>query len=215
MPATFIPCTNVMQVVAQYSYGDDISENVFHLQKSSPIVTADFNAASTAFQAWENSNGKVHRSSDAGLSGLNCVDLTTQHAPGQPFQFVPPIQGGNGDGVDSFGITWCIKWTTGLRGRSFRGRTFYVGIPKADLLDNVIDSTFAAAVITDYTALRTAFNGLTGFTMVVLSRFSGVDANGKPIPRAAGLTTAVNTPSYTDLWADFQRRRAPGHARHR
>jgi hypothetical protein len=205
----------VLELTAEYSYGTDLAINVFHLQKNAAITLADLNTVTTAFQNWESATGAHHRSSDAGLSGLIATDLTTQNGISQRYEIVPEINGGNGDGVDSFGITWCIKWTTAQRGRSFRGRTYYVGVPKADLVDNLIDATFAAAVIVDYQALRTALNAITGFTMVVLSRYHGVDANGKPVPRAAGLTTPVNNPSFTDLWADFQRRRAPGHSVHR
>jgi len=45
---------------------------------------------------------------------------------------------------------------------------------------------------------------------VVVSRFSGVDADGHPIPRTTGVSTLVASVAIVDPVIDSQRRRLPG-----
>ena len=65
-------------------------------------------------------------------------------------------------------------------------------------------------------SLKLAYEGLpsvatvAGYTWVVASRFSGVDAEGDPIPRAAGITTPITTVLIVDNLVDSQRRRLSG-----
>jgi len=44
----------------------------------------------------------------------------------------------------------------------------------------------------------------------VASRFSGVDGDGKPIPRTAGVVTPISNVIVVDRVLDSQRRRLPG-----
>jgi hypothetical protein len=44
---------------------------------------------------------------------------------------------------------------------------------------------------------------------VVVSRFSGVDVNGDPIPRAAGVVNIITAVLAVDNTVDSQRRRLP------
>jgi hypothetical protein len=47
----------------------------------------------------------------------------------------------------------------------------------------------------------------------VASRFSGVDSNGKPIPRSEGIGTPITSVTVVDPIIDNQRRRLPGRGR--
>jgi hypothetical protein len=77
---------------------------------------------------------------------------------------------------------------------------------------NQIDSATAAAFVDAYSLLLD-FGQDIGASWVVVSRFSGVDANGDPIPRAAGVTTPITSVLVVDNIVDSQRRRLPGRGR--
>lgn len=122
-----------------------------------------------------------------------------------------PTTGGNNTTGYPNNVTLAVKWGTGLAGRSFRGRTYHIGlvITQVDTNDNVVASELNA-IVGAYDALRTALDNATlGVEMVVVSRYSGVDANHKPIPRVTGITTPISGVS-ADPVTDSQRRRLPG-----
>jgi len=103
-----------------------------------------------------------------------------------------------------------ISFRTNSRGRSFRGRNYILGIPESHRLGiNSMLPTEVAHWVEDYTALITEAAGAAA-EWVVVSRFSGVDTLGKPIPRTTGLATPVTAVTVVDNTLDSQRRRLPG-----
>lgn len=107
-------------------------------------------------------------------------------------------------------VSLTVSFRTALRGRSFRGRNFVVGLTEVMTTGaNTLGPGTLSAWIDAYTALLALGSPLTA-TWVVVSRFSGVDANGRPIPRAAGVTTPVTSVTIVDNIIDSQRRRLPG-----
>jgi len=110
-------------------------------------------------------------------------------------------------------VSLTISFRTALRGRSFRGRNYVVGMVEAQTIGaNTVDSAVIADWITCYEELLTiAASNATAW--VVVSRFSGVDGNGDPIPRVAGVTTPINSVVIVDNVVDSQRRRLPGRGR--
>lgn len=103
-------------------------------------------------------------------------------------------------------VAMCIKHTTGLGGRSYRGRTYAAMFPTATAA--TID-TMGAAIALQWTTAFTNLRTLTaagGFTFVVNSMYSGVAANGRAIPRAAGLMTPIIA-SECGIGFDTQRHR--------
>jgi len=107
-------------------------------------------------------------------------------------------------------VSLAVSFRTTARGRSFRGRNYLVGVPTEQMVTiSSVESAYAADVATEYTALIAA--AVAGsFDWVVASRFSGVDGDGKPIPRTAGVVTPISNVIVVDRVLDSQRRRLPG-----
>jgi hypothetical protein len=85
-----------------------------------------------------------------------------------------------------------------------------VGLVRDNVLDNNVVIGYANQVQTVYEQLLPTGTILTDGTWVIASRFSGVDGDGKPIPRAVGVTTPVTSVVIVDGIVDSQRRRLPG-----
>jgi len=133
----------------------------------------------------------------------NVADLSTGASTG----------GFSGESM-SGNVAPCISFRTGLSGRAFRGRNYIPAIPTARVLLNTIDDEWAENVVSAYSLLLPDGSALpAGFTWVVVSRFSGVDVDGNPVPRLEGIPTTVVNALFTDLTVDSQRRRLPGRGR--
>lgn len=109
------------------------------------------------------------------------------------------------------GISLAVKGTTGLPGRSFRSRTFWIGASVAwQTADkNQVTTATGGKLVTCLGNLIAAVTAADArWTLGVLS----LSHNGAP--RAAGVFTPVTNYSLTDFYFDYQRRRAPQHSRH-
>jgi len=104
-----------------------------------------------------------------------------------------------------------VSFRTAMRGRSFRGRNFVVGIPLEEMSStNQVQTEYQSAVKDAYDAFATAIS-TASWTWVVASRFSGVDPDTHlPIPREAGVTTPITSVIVVDSIIDSQRRRLTG-----
>jgi hypothetical protein len=146
---------------------------------------------------------------------LREVVVTSQDSSTAPqVTLVPPIVslGLKNDEIMPNNVTLVVSFRTDLRGRSFRGRNYVTGLTVSSLTGNLIVASDVDAWIGAYNEINTVL-GDTVYTWVVCSRFSGVDAAGHPIPRAAGVTTPITAVTIVDNVADSQRRRLPGRGR--
>jgi len=78
-----------------------------------------------------------------------------------------------------------VTLETGLRGRSFRGRNFFPGLPLADLDSPLEWKITTVAGFTSFYETLDSDQAAAGYAMEVLSRFSG------GAPRAIGVPTPV------------------------
>jgi hypothetical protein len=136
---------------------------------------------------------------------LDAVDALSYTLP-----VSPAVAGGVAQESESNNTAYTITFLTAGRGRSNRGRNYIAGIPVTDVTGNTVAGSFRTGLLAYYSALRAYAISWEGVAMVVVSRFSGVDAEGKPIPRAAGVTNAITGFTTYDLIVDSQRRRLPG-----
>lgn len=103
-------------------------------------------------------------------------------------------------------VTFSIKKTSGLTGRSARGRTYWAAIPSAmvDPADeNFLLAVEAAKLVANVEFLRTNLIGLALWNPVLVSRFSG------GAQRAIGVTFPWTGTSNVDLRIDTLRGRLP------
>jgi hypothetical protein len=109
-------------------------------------------------------------------------------------------------------VTIAVSIRTAMRGRSFRGRNYVLGITNSQISNNTMDDTTITAWQAAYSELLTVASDADA-VWVVVSRFSGIDADKKPIPRAAGIATEVTNVVLADATLDSQRKRLPGRGR--
>ncbi|HET6263177.1 MAG TPA: hypothetical protein VFG99_13210 [Chloroflexia bacterium] len=105
-------------------------------------------------------------------------------------------------------VCLAIKLTGGLAGRNRRGRTYHFGIPENAQEGNEVTLAYRDQVVAAYLQLRDDLTAA-GFSWVVISRYNGVNPDGTPIKRAAGLPTII-TGCSGDVYLDSQRRRLSG-----
>jgi hypothetical protein len=135
--------------------------------------------------------------------------LDTASSVGFNLPISPPVSGTNTSEPLPNNVTFTTSFRTGLSGRSFRGRNYTVGMPSDKVVGNLVTLDFRTGILDFYTGLI-AFAADNDCTWVVVSRFSGVDGSGNPIPRVTGVTTPVLTVGQFDNVVDSQRRRLPG-----
>jgi hypothetical protein len=215
----FIPVTNVAEAALQFGIPDnDVALNVFNVKGSTDWTDTTLTELANALITWwYTGTGSLSYATlqheQCFLNGVSARDLTTQTSPVVQVANTTAHQ----HGLDTTGpvnnaLCKSITARSGLSGRSQRGRTFTVGIPNSAFTTGD-QNNIVQAVIDDYVEV---FNSLItaipaanpAWSLVIVSRYH----NGAP--RAAGQTTPVSTFGYSSAVADFQRRRAPGHARH-
>ena len=220
----FIPCAGVAEVALQFSQSDgSFAENTFYVHNATAWDSTRLTDICAAFKVWFATGDGTHAyqktmADDTNLIAISARDLTTATSAVVTYNSGLPLVGLSGGNTFALGTTWAVTWRTGLAGRSKRGRTFIVGVYPGMLSDastNEISSSIANDIVSAFNALPAAVTAaLAGSALVVLSRYSGTDSAGKPIPRAAGVVTDITVAGYHNLLLDFQRRRAPAHNRH-
>jgi hypothetical protein len=221
----FIPVSNAAEITMQFSQADgSFAENVFWVQRTIAWDATSLTTMADAFITWFGTGDGTYNYK--GLMGTNCAlnavvarDNTTQTSDVVTSNTGLPIAGFETPPTIDLGLTFVLTARTGKAGRSYRGRTYLVGLTEnqwtsAEL--NEYSPTAAAHAVDAFNALITAVTAADAdSTLVVCSRYSGVDpTTGKPIPRASGITTPILTYGFHNLLTDFQRRRAPAHNRH-
>lgn len=202
----FVPAHNVVRVDVVYTWQGEVCENVFHFQGDTTPEPADMTALGTAVQNWRLTNLRPLQSNACLLTKVKVQDLSVVSGLGIEQTLSPASQGSLTDPSLPNNCTIAVALKTGFSGRSFRGRSFHVGLTEILRTGNQITGTTQTSLITAYMALRGPFS-VNNYVLGVLStRFGGV-------PRLTGVFTPVNAVT-VDLNLDSQRRRLPGHNRH-
>lgn len=201
----FVPVPNTARVELRFTQASQQMANVFHVEGSSPLTVANLIAIGEVFSDWY-ATLATNVSNTVTLREIQVADQTSASAPGVIVTSGLPITGAVVGEAMPNGTSIAIKWATGLRGRSFRGRTFHIGLSVTQAVGNEVDSDLAALLVARYVTLIGDISGA-GFTLVVASR----EANG--LPRVSGVTTPILTASLADLTLDRQWRRMPGRGR--
>lgn len=204
----FVPGANVLEIDAIYTQYSERVENVFYVQGTAAWTETTINAALDNYSNWETMWGAARRGDNVNLVLLVGRDLTTQTSTS--VEKVESIQGTDGGAHLPNNVTIAVKHQTALRGRSFRGRTYWIGLTatRLDVTGNLVTPTEAGRLVDAMEALRTSAWPNGG----VMGVFSRRHQDGW---RAAGVFTPIERFLLTDLFIDSQRRRLPAHNVHR
>lgn len=205
MAHPFVPVPNTARIELIYLYNGVTMENVINVNKGSPYTLAQLQAVRTIVNNWDAASWQGSRSNNAYLVRIRTKALDTASSPTEDF-YLPAARPGTINGQTLPGnSTFAIKLTTGLAGRSFRGRWYMVGLC-APLLGPTANQVTAAsaATLVGWLNLLQANLAAGGHTLCVLSYRSG------GVYRAAGLVTPALNWTAVDLNVDSMRRRLTG-----
>jgi hypothetical protein len=200
----FIPAANTAKVEMIFLDQGQRCENVYHVQFDAPPSETDLTNLATSFRDWWDVEMQPLTAHDVSLVLILARDLTTEGAVAIEFSDGLPLEG-TGAGPLPNNVTVAVKWSTGLSGRSFRGRTYMIGLP-----NNSIDPDNTNQLLTSYqSSLDAAFELLidtvedAGNDLVVASFFHD------NAPRVSAVLTKIVAASI-DINIDSQRRRLAG-----
>lgn len=202
----FIPAPGVVQVEMVYVNNNQICENVYHVLRpggaGSP-TSADLDAIAGVFNTWENDHGRTMRNTVTRLTLIRARDLAVQD--GLVVEHIPTglVVGQTAAQPLPGNVTLAIKWSTGLGGRSFRGRTYHVGLSVGDIDGVSILTAARDFIVSNYALLRDNVDAAGIGTLVVLSYAAN------KFWRAAAVATPILHAS-ADINLDSQRRRLAG-----
>jgi len=206
----FVPVPNAVLAELRMTQDSQEIENTLWFRfETDPTSVLLEQLAADLLQWWIDSYADIC-SDEVELREVVCTDQSS--ATGPQASLPAPI-GANGNLTgntlpNSNSLT--VSFRTNNRGRSFRGRNYIAGLTVGVVVENNAVPGYMASVVAAYETLLPSGGALTSGTWVVASRFSGVDGDGKPVPRVTGVTTPITSVVIVDSIVDSQRRRLPG-----
>lgn len=208
MPHAFIPAPNCASVEVIFLANGETIENVFHVQKGSPYTAANLIALRTIVDNWHLASYRNNQGTGSSLVRIRSKALDSTGSPMEDYALPASRPGTFGGTMLTNNVALCFKLSTGLSGRSFRGR-WYVGGLTVSWIGADSNHTSGVASANLVTSLNLLLTNLAagGHTLGVLSYRTG----------GAWRTTALFTPATgfvaVDLAFDSMRRRLAGRGR--
>lgn len=200
----FIPAPDTAELVATYTMPNgNQAKNVLNFRDTllQGWDAATLQALITAYVNWENATAKALRSSQVSLTSVLARDMSVQN--GAVVEQAAAIPGTNAGANMPSNVTLSVKHVTGLAGRSFRGRTYWIGLSETMVTGDFVIVATGNAIVAAMNALRTTLQPQ-GFYFVIVSRYSN------NAPRTTAVVTNVLASQVIDMRVDTQRRRLPG-----
>jgi hypothetical protein len=192
-----------MSIEAIYDVFGQKCENVFYVTHFAGITPELMASDGAAFVDWYDAHGKATMHSGVTLSKLVIKDLTSQNGHAIEYNTGLPLSGADSTHQAApLNVTAAVSFGTGLRGRSFRGRIYQVGMTVYQLIDNQLTSGMRSALIEVYGELVTAMQTNAG-RLCVVSRYHDKTA------RTTGVATPITSVN-VNIDIDSQRRRLTG-----
>lgn len=211
MAQPFIPVPNTLQVEMVYFTNGGFAENVYHVHGDGAITDVEGLAGSVrdAFHTWETAQMRQLRTQDYGLHHMTVRDMGTQ---GGFALFDGTVILGTGPvGAAPDSVTLAVKWSTHRAGRSFRGRTYHIGVPQSVVTRDALDGTYVTNLVAGYQALIPAISGIFGVaTPGQAGELCVVSKRQNKAWLATGVTTPIVSAGVVDNFIDCQRRRLKG-----
>lgn len=201
----FIPVPNVASVEMIFEQAGQRLENVYHVKKSSPFDEVGLSGAAQLFADWWDEELKPQVAGNVSLVLIVAKALDSETAPAVEFTTGLPLTGPGTNIPNPGNVTVAIRWTTGLRGRSFRGRTYHIGLTQGAIVANSLATENQALLLGAYQTLLSSLS-LSTMSLVVVSKYAN------HVARTTGIATDITAASL-DGSLDSQRRRLNGRGR--
>lgn len=199
----FINCPNIASFEVIFDALGQRVENVYHVSKISEWSVESLTEVAGIFVDWWGTNMQPITSNAVTFSKVVAKDLTTSTAPAIEYVGGLPLTGGySSTPCLPLNVTCAVSFGTALRGRSYRGRIYHIGLGTAYVSGNQLGSGTQGSLLAGYAALVDAVSVGT-YALVVLSKYSS------KAPRSEGIGTPIISVSI-DINLDSQRRRLTG-----
>jgi hypothetical protein len=202
----FIPVPETAQVTMVYTGpNQNRMVNVYHFIR--PTLGWDPDALgdlAEAMLAWESNTAKNQRSNQVICIGAEARDLSVQDSFVVAVAAIPPIEGTRSSPVLPANVTLAVSLRTPFAGRSFRGRTYWVGLSEGSVQGDFVIPAVAQGVLAAIQQLIETVPQPLNAQLAVVSRYH----NGAP--RGVGIATPVTSAVLVDSRVDTQRRRLVG-----
>jgi 3D (Asp-Asp-Asp) domain-containing protein len=206
----FVPVANGALVEVRMSSMGQQVENTLWFETDATPTEATLTDLADAVGLWWRTNIKPITSSRVSVTEYVATSMDTATSPQVSVPGTVLDVGASTPNVMPLGSTLTVSFRTGLRGRSFRGRNYVIGMTEDQVDGNSVVAGVAELWRAAYEELIAAATDV-GWTWIVASRFSGTDpVTGDPTPRAAAVTTPITAVVVVDDFVDSQRRRLSG-----
>jgi hypothetical protein len=189
-----------------YTWDGQVVENTFHYHYPTAVSEGMMLTLAGELSLWWQAHCQDGAPGTFVLTKILVTDLTSQSGGAIEYVTDLPLAGSGAGTYLPNNVALAIKWLTGQRGRSYRGRTFYMPIPSGFVSGNTVNSS-GLSIIHDIFEALFALSGTEGLPeMVVASRYHN------KAPRTTGVSTLI-TGFGINSTVDSQRRRLPGRGR--
>jgi len=159
-------------------------------EKGSVWTGPNLNDLCVAINSWVIAELLPTLSENLYFVGTEARSMEAVGSPGVEVPVVPAEQGEITYQALPGNVALAVKFLTGLTGRSFRGRNYLAGISEPHVTGNTLEASIYPVIVGAFEALASYLTGL-ATNHVIASLYSGIDVDGKPIPRSTGVTTPV------------------------
>lgn len=196
------PVDKVARLEAIFLQDGQRCENVHHFWFETIPTEANLLGLAAAYKAFWNTNLKTAVPAAVSLVMIRVTGLTNPDDPAFEYTTGLPLQGTQGNTKLPNNVTVVVKWTTAYRGRSFRGRTYHIGLANDQVSGSSLASGYSASFQTIYSNLLSLDADGATATLVVVSYYAGNALRTIPVATPV-VSCTVNTA------LDSQRRRLP------
>lgn len=202
----FIAVPNTIQANLRLTWQGQEVENVLHFLAPAAVTPADLAAVAEGVEDWWVTNMPALVNADCQYRETYAVDISSQTGG------VFTASGGSGTsgtaGAASLPnhCTIAVSYRTAFRGRSYRGRSYHIGLTEAQVTGNEVVPSIVTLLNSTYSLLLNTAN-FGGCALAVASRYLN------NAPRVIGVATEVIDVVLADPTVDSQRRRLPGRGR--
>lgn len=201
----FIPVPNCFQVTMNATWLGQEVQNVFHVRTDFDDPPPLPSVVATTFINWAVAELIPLVSDQVTYRSVIVTDISVPNGAQFSGAFPPASTGDQVSPSMPSGVTVAVSWRTGFSGRSFRGRSYHIGLVESQVDANEVASATLASLSGAYAQLVTDC-ATDGFPLVVASRYT----NGAP--RVNGIITNILS-LIIDPSIDSQRRRLAGRGR--
>lgn len=198
----FVNAPGIVEMAPIWEVDGQPCENTFYYKVTGTIDIAKLTAIANSYITWAAAHVDQW-ATNCRLLKVYMRDLTTQHSATVDIIPTSSVVGTKTGNALPNNVTFALKRMTGLAGRANRGRIYHLSVVEDDRDgDNQYTPARATSLVTNLNTLLAAQNTANSAQEVVFHRNLGTG------------TTVIGY-TFTDLDLDSQRRRLPGHNRHR